>query len=149
MRRSVRRRQAVEVKHARTAGSPAARARTSFRVLLSHDDDDGWSARVEGLTGCRAQASTIARACAHLRAALPRYGVSRTVGFDLVLEDAVGARVRSLRVLRERTERAAREMHDETRRLAATLAAQGLTVRDIGELLGVSYQRVQQIIRGE
>jgi len=26
---------------------------------------------------------------------------------------------------------------------------QGLTVRDIGELLGISYQRVQQIVKGE
>ena len=67
----------------------------------------------------------------------------------VVLERPVGRRVRNLRVLRERTERAARLMHDETRKLTATLVAQGLTVRDIGELLGISYQRVQQIIKGE
>ena len=68
---------------------------------------------------------------------------------SIVLEHPVGSRVRNLRVLRERTERAARAMHDETRKLTATLVAQGLTVRDIGELLGISYQRVQQIIKGE
>ena len=67
----------------------------------------------------------------------------------MILEHSVGSRVRSLRVLRERTERAAREMHDETRDLAVTLLAEGLTIRDIGELLGISYQRVQQITKGD
>ena len=150
MRSSARRRQTVERKHARTAGvrGKAARERAAYRVHLAHEDG-GWSARVEGLPGCRAQASTIPRVCAQLRLALPDHGVPRTATFELVLGSAMGARVKNLRVLRERTERAAREMHDETRRLTASLAAQGLTVRDIGELLGVSYQRVQQIIRGE
>ncbi|HSO31459.1 MAG TPA: helix-turn-helix domain-containing protein [Labilithrix sp.] len=130
----------------------AARAtpRTAYRVLLSYDDDDGrWSARVKGLTGCKAEARTIPRVCARLRGALPRYAIPRTAPLSLVLQHPVGSRVRNLRVLRERTERAAREMHDETRKLTATLVAQGLTVRDIGELLGISYQRVQQIIKGE
>ena len=92
---------------------------------------------------------TIPRVCARLRGVLPKYSVSRTAPLAIVLEHPVGGRVRNLRVLRERTERAAREMHDETRSLTATLVAQGLTVRDIGELLGISYQRVQQIIKGE
>lgn len=46
-------------------------------------------------------------------------------------------------------EKAAQEMREETRVLTAELVAQGLTVRDIGELLGISYQRVQLIIKGE
>jgi DNA-directed RNA polymerase specialized sigma subunit len=79
---------------------------------------------------------------------LPRYAVSRTAAFAIVLQHPVGSRVRRVRVLRERTERAAREMHDETKKLTATLVAQGLTVRDVGQLLGISYQRVQQIIKG-
>jgi len=125
-------------------------ARTAYRVLLTYDDDDGrWSARVKGLSGCEAQARTIPRVCARLRGTLPRYAIPRTAPLSLVLQDPVGNRVRSLRVLRERTERAAREMHDETRKLTAKLGAQGMTVRDIGELLGISYQRVQQIIKGE
>ncbi len=124
-------------------------ARKSYRVLLSYDDHDGrWSARVKGLSGCVARARTIPRVCASLRGALPRYRVSRTAPFAIVLEHPIGGRVRDLRVLRERTERAAREMHDETRKLTTTLVAQGLTVRDIGELLGISYQRVQQIVKG-
>lgn len=129
-------------KGARAAGRPP------YRVLLSHDEE-GWSARVEGLTGCRARATTIPRVCAHLRSELPRYAVPRTAPLSVILEHSVGSRVRNLRVLRDRTERAAREMHDETRDLAVTLFAEGLTVRDIGELLGISYQRVQQIVKGD
>jgi hypothetical protein len=129
--------------------SPKKAERTSYRVVLSRDEDGRWSARVKGLSGCRARAKTIPRVCARLRGALPRYAIPRTAPFALVLEHPVGSRVRNLRVLRERTERAAREMHDETRKLTATFVAQGLTVRDIGQLLGISYQRVQQIIKGE
>jgi len=144
MKRISRRRKVEDPGHKapRTSGGPA------YRVLLSHDEE-GWSARVEGLAGCRARATTIPRVCAHLRSALPRYAVPRTASLNVVLEHSLGARVRSLRVLRERTERAARAMHDETRDLAITLFAEGLTIRDIGELLGISYQRVQQIIKGD
>lgn len=123
--------------------------RKSYRVLLSYDDDGRWSARVHGLSGCQARGSSIPRVCARLRGTLRRYSVPRTAPFALVLEHPVGSRVRNLRVLRERTERAAQEMRVETRELTAALVTQGLTVRDIGELLGISYQRVQQIIKGE
>jgi len=138
----------------RTKAEPPGRTatRTSggafYRVLLSHDED-GWSARVAGLTGCRARGTTIPRVCAHLRSELERYAVPQTAPLNVILEHSVGARVRSLRVLRERTERAAREMHDETRVLATTLFGEGLTIRDIGELLGISYQRVQQIVKSD
>ena len=144
MKRISRRRkpEAPGLKGQRTSGGPA------YRVLLSHDEE-GWSARVEGLTGCRARATTIPRVCAHLRSVLPRYAVPRTAALNVIFEHSAGVRVRNLRVLRERTERAARAMHDETRELATTLFAEGLTIRDIGELLGISYQRVQQIIKGD
>jgi DNA-directed RNA polymerase specialized sigma24 family protein len=104
---------------------------------------------VKGLSGCKAEARTIPRVCARLRGALPPYAIPRAASWSLVLEHPVGSRVRNLRALRERTERAARAMHDETRSLTTTLVAQGLTVRDIGQLLGISYQRVQQIIKGK
>lgn len=58
-------------------------------------------------------------------------------------------RVRDLRQLRSRTERATLKMHEETRSLAVKLVSQGLTLRSVGELLGITYQRVQQILKGE
>lgn len=72
---------------------------------------------------------------------------TRTTRVPLSLTEA--ARVRRLRALRERTEEAARTMRSETKKLTERLVARGLTVRDIGALLGISYQRVQQIIKGE
>lgn len=59
------------------------------------------------------------------------------------------SRIRNLRALRKRTERAARLMHTRTRKLTLTLVARGLTIRDVGALLGISYQRVQQIMKGQ
>ena len=58
-------------------------------------------------------------------------------------------RVRNLRALRKRTERAARLMHERTRKLTLSLVGRGLTIRDVGALLGISYQRVQQIMKGQ
>ena len=58
-------------------------------------------------------------------------------------------RVRDLRQLRHRTEVATLKMHEETRSLAVKLVSQGLTLRSVGELLGITYQRVQQILKGE
>ncbi len=62
-----------------------ARERPSYREALSYEDDGRWSARATGLAGCRARAKTIPRVCAHLRGALPRYAVSRTAAFAIVL----------------------------------------------------------------
>ena len=47
---------------------------------------------------------------------------------------------------RELAERHAATAAEESRRLARSLAAHGVTVRDVGEVLGVSFQRAQQLI---
>lgn len=66
----------------------------------------------------------------------------------LTLSQTDVSRVKDLRALRKRTERAARIMHARTRKLALTLVGRGLTIRNVGALLGISYQRVQQIMKG-
>lgn len=44
-------------------------------------------------------------------------------------------------------ERLAEESAERTRKIASRLAKAGLSRRDVGELLGVSFQRVQQLLK--
>jgi DNA-directed RNA polymerase specialized sigma24 family protein len=56
-------------------------------------------------------------------------------------------RLSALRAERERAEQAQARATAEARQLAVSLHAEGLKVRDIGHMLGVSYQRAQQLIQ--
>lgn len=53
-----------------------------------------------------------------------------------------------LPMLKSEAERIGKEAGEATRKAAQHLQAQGLTVRDIAGLLGITHQRVSQIIRG-
>ena len=61
------------------------------------------------------------------------------------VEDVTG-RAEAIRKERARADELARRAHDESRELARQLAGAHVPMRDIGELLGVSHQRVHQLI---
>ena len=65
-----------------------------------------------------------------------------------VLDDDTCTEVRTARSLKSEAERIGKEAGEATRKAAQHLQAQGLTVRDIAGLLGITHQRVSQIIRG-
>lgn len=51
--------------------------------------------------------------------------------------------------LREVAERTTIQAAEESRRAAKELADAGVTVRDIGQLLGISFQRAGQLVQGQ
>ena len=59
---------------------------------------------------------------------------------------AVQTRLKRLAEKRERLEKLRTEASQETRQAAKILTDQGLSMRDAAELLGVSFQRVQQLL---
>jgi len=61
------------------------------------------------------------------------------------IEDVTG-RAEAIRKEHARADELARRAHDESRELARQLAGAHVPMRDIGELLGVSHQRVHQLI---
>ncbi|CAN5276547.1 hypothetical protein BH18ACT9_BH18ACT9_20770 [soil metagenome] len=63
------------------------------------------------------------------------------------LDAELAKRLAALRVERERAEQAQARATAEARQLAMSLHQEGLRVRDIGHMLGVSYQRAQQLIQ--
>lgn len=63
-----------------------------------------------------------------------------------VLSDSAGRRVASYLDYKGQAERAAAQAATESRLAAAELAEAGMTVRDIGRVLHVSYQRAHQLL---
>ncbi len=62
-------------------------------------------------------------------------------------DEELTKRLVALRAERERAEQAQARATAEARQLAMSLHNEGLKVRDIGHMLGVSYQRAQQLIQ--
>jgi len=62
------------------------------------------------------------------------------------MDDETMATVTSVKQARERLHASQAETANASRQAAARLAAQGLTVRDIGALLDVSYQRAAGLL---
>lgn len=69
---------------------------------------------------------------------------------DVEIESAgkirVAHRLASLDADRRRAEQAQARFRTRQRTMAVDLAREGLTVRDIGSVLGVSFQRAQQLV---
>lgn len=71
------------------------------------------------------------------------------VGVDITIEvDGIDVSARAGKAAGDRrlAEEYAATATAEARALARDLAARGVTVRDVGEVLGVSFQRAQQLI---
>jgi hypothetical protein len=68
------------------------------------------------------------------------------VTLDVRVPGDLGEEVARSRELRERAEAEARESAAIARKAARSLAADGLPMRDIGEILGISYQRAHQLL---
>jgi predicted RNase H-like HicB family nuclease len=123
----------------------------TYRVIYRRDESGWWVATVPAVRGCHTQGRTIRQARERIREALALF-VTGAERAELGEEIRLPARVRSLlerqRAARERAEaeqdRAQAATREAVRRLTRDV---GLSVRDAGELLGLSHQRVQQLRR--
>lgn len=68
------------------------------------------------------------------------------VELEAVEDIRVTERLDALHAERDELAKLQAKVQGDTRRLACDLAGKGLTVRDIGAVLGVSFQRAQQLI---
>jgi predicted RNase H-like HicB family nuclease len=110
-----------------------------------------WAIEVPQLPGVFTQARRIDGAAAMARQAIalflnvPATDIEVRVQPELPME--LRESVDAARTQRDRADRAQREASSTLRASARQLAGEGLTTRDIGVLLGVTHQRIAQLLR--
>jgi predicted RNase H-like HicB family nuclease len=121
----------------------------TYTVVLRRDETGAWIADVPSVPGCHTYGRSIHEAMSRAREALTLW-VADADDADLVpdiriapaLRTAARAGVRA-RTKAEVAQAAARQaIEDAARRLTAA----GLSRRDVATLLGVSHQRIQQLL---
>jgi predicted RNase H-like HicB family nuclease len=126
-----------------------------YTVRYELDESGTWVATLPKLPGCVTQGRSIAQARTRIRQALAAYtGDVRMARAAELVDDidvrALGAQSTEIvsKVQRERAELEARKVAvaPSTAQAARKLVKAGLSVRDVGALLGLSHQRVQQLI---
>ncbi len=122
-----------------------------YRAVFERDETGTWLARVPSIPGCHTHGRTLEQARTRLREALGLWITQPDavrIEEDIVLPSELKAAVRRSRRTRERAEREQEHAQKETRAAATALVGDGVSLRDAGELLGLSHQRVQQLVNG-
>ncbi|MGH9150842.1 MAG: type II toxin-antitoxin system HicB family antitoxin [Acidimicrobiales bacterium] len=125
-----------------------SRKKTYVAVYERDPDDDAWNVHIKGLDGCQTYGRSLRQARARIREALAvwldREPETLTVRDELpasVASIADGV-ARARRQAEDAGTRAQRDTVEAVRRLTDL----GLSRRDAAELLGLSHQRVQQLL---
>lgn len=121
-----------------------------YRLILERDESGAWIARVPRVPGCHTHGRTLEQARRRIREALELW-LEEPDKVELVEEVRLPPKAREA-IRRSRRARHEAEERRKEAQAATTKAAfalvRGLNVgiRDAGELLGLSHQRVQQLL---
>jgi antitoxin HicB len=128
------------------------KAKTKYTVTYSPDESGMWVAEVKGLPGCITQGRTIEQTRERVREAIQVF-LDLPKPFSGELADDVDLSAETKAVLidlhKVRVQRArAEEAEKATLAAAIKLLTKRMSLRDAGELVGVSRQRVHQLYGG-
>jgi predicted RNase H-like HicB family nuclease len=124
--------------------------RVTYTVRIERDEAGAWVARVPQVPGCHTYGRSLRQAKRRIREALALWvddADRAELTFDVRLPRETARSVAKARSVREAADRAQRDALEVTRRTATDLTRSlRLSVRDTAELLGVSHQRIQQLL---
>jgi predicted RNase H-like HicB family nuclease len=122
-----------------------------YRVVFERDESGAWIARAPDVRGCHTYGRTIDHARRRIREALGLW-VDDAETAELVEEIRLPSHL--LKAIRESRAARTRADNERAKAQAATAATArvlvkefNLGLRDAAELLGLSHQRVQQLVR--
>jgi predicted RNase H-like HicB family nuclease len=122
--------------------------KTYVAVYERDADDDAWNVHIQGLDGCQTYGRSLRQAQSRIREALALW-LDRDPQ-QLVIRDelppALSAVADNVASARREAERAGTKAQEETSKAVKRLTDLGLSRRDAAELLGLSHQRVQQLL---
>lgn len=110
--------------------------------------DDAWNVRIDGVEGCQTYGRSLRQAQSRIREALALW-LDRDPS-KLVIADQMPAKLAAVAnrasKARVEAERAGAKAQEQVAGAAKALTDLGLSRRDAAELLGLSHQRIQQLI---
>lgn len=123
---------------------------STYTVRYEKDETGWWVATVKQVRGCHTQGRTIDQARRRIREALGLFvdHADEAVLIDeVVLQPNARTLLKRVQSTRKRAEEEAIKLQDSTAEAAKVLTKDvGVSVRDAGELLGLSHQRVHQLL---
>lgn len=121
----------------------------TYKAMFRPDDNGWWFIDVPDLPGCHSQARTIASGRNHICEAISLVANVDLDTFDVEVDyelpKAQQALIANARRARERAAEATQATEAAVRALRQGTVKLG--IRDVAELVGVSYQRVAQIMK--
>lgn len=134
---------------------------TRHKFTVTYEPDEGgWHAQIHDVSGCHTWGRSLAAARKNIREALStcedvfgqmtdRIATEAELVDDIRLPKRVAGAVKACRKARERLEAEENRVRDATREAVKILVEDArLSVRDAGDLLGISHQRIAQVKAG-
>ncbi len=121
----------------------------SYTVTYERDENGLWVAEIASAPGCFTQGRTIEQARERIREALGLFIGDRARAVEL--QDDVKLPARLLKRLeaakeaRAKAETEARQAAEKSRAIALALTSEGLSLRDVGTLLGITRQGAHKL----
>ncbi|MEX1046167.1 MAG: type II toxin-antitoxin system HicB family antitoxin [Actinomycetota bacterium] len=123
----------------------------TYEVVVERDETGAWIARVPKIRGCHTFGRSLRQARNRIREALALWvddADRADLRFTVRLPSEVRGELRRVSGARARSEAASKEAGRVASSVASNLSRRyGMSRRDVADLLGLSHQRVQQILQ--